>query len=265
MYFHHDFVGLEDSSLGLASPYSLASQRSSVGYGWIRAVGSATAVSGQFGAIGAGSWALCQFTAAFTDALSIDAAGLTGQLGTVTMGMVVDGFLSAGGDTDGDPIFPCCGSGAGGFGADFDGRGLSAETSAGVSHPGIPGGDPAGLYIQDHFGGGVVTFTFGTPFEIGANISLSGVAQAGLPDTSGPYLSYAASMVGDFGNTLTWAGLSDLRDAAGESIPDFSVASLSGTDYRFAIAAPPVPEPGSLLLWAAGLAGLRYATRRRFA
>lgn len=47
--------------------------------------------------------------------------------------------------------------------------------------------------------------------------------------------SATATLVGDFGNTASWAGIVDLKDQAGNAVTDFTVTSASGTDYRFAI------------------------------
>jgi len=103
-----------------------------------------------------------------------------------------------------------------------------------------------------------VPFISGVPFDIRFGIFQSGSVFVR------PYVlgsGAAASFVGDFGSTITWAGVTNLRDALGNPIETFDITSLSGTDYRNAIT--PVPEPAGVLLWLAGLAALAGRVRMK--
>lgn len=95
-----------------------------------------------------------------------------------------------------------------------------------------------------------VNVILGTPFELSlfarANV---GVAGAG-PDW------FSESTV-DFGNTISWAGISGVS-LAGSPV-GYNLSSASGIDWQQAYA--PVPEPAEWLLMGAGLALL--AGRRR--
>lgn len=75
--------------------------------------------------------------------------------------------------------------------------------------------------------------------------------------------SFNADSQSDMGHTLAWAGITELRDANGVLVSDFSAFSVgSGFDYRNAYVAA-VPEHGTLALFAAGLALLGLQRRRR--
>jgi len=51
-------------------------------------------------------------------------------------------------------------------------------------------------------------------------------------------------------------------NADGNLLPDVTITSESGTVYPLTVSAAPVPEPSSLVLVAAGLAGV-FGWRRR--
>jgi len=69
--------------------------------------------------------------------------------------------------------------------------------------------------------------------------------------------SGAATASGDFAHTLTWGGFTEVRDAQGNLVTHYTLTSDSGTDWS-----KPVPEPGTLPLVGAGLAGLAISRRR---
>jgi len=97
-----------------------------------------------------------------------------------------------------------------------------------------------------------VSFTFGTPFEINVLLSLSAGKNGGfLPSGS-------ARFVGDLGNSITWEGVSEVRDAQGNLVTGFTANGSSGTDYT-----QPIPEPATGSLLALGLCA--FGARRRTA
>jgi hypothetical protein len=116
--------------------------------------------------------------------------------------------------------------------------------------------NPAEILDQE-FLGREVEFVFGQPFAFSFVLEVEGDATASVSD---PERSVVASFVGDFGHTMTWAGIQGLRDANGDPVLDFEVTSASGTNYRDRIV--PVPEAGTALPVLAGLAVLARAGRR---
>jgi MYXO-CTERM domain-containing protein len=69
----------------------------------------------------------------------------------------------------------------------------------------------------------------------------------------------------DLGSTIAWAGITNLKDANGNAITDFSaVSTTSGFDYRKGyVSAVPLPPSAALLATAvAGLAAWRQRRRR---
>jgi hypothetical protein len=90
-------------------------------------------------------------------------------------------------------------------------------------------------------------FVFGNEIQIVQSLTVSSQA------------SFGATLAVDAFNSAYWGGMV-VRDAGGGQVP-FLAQSSSGVDY--AISYAPVPEPGTLLLWAGGLAFLGTSARSR--
>jgi len=104
-----------------------------------------------------------------------------------------------------------------------------------------------------------VPFTFGQAIDV--SMALSVFASLNVVDPGGGGRTQA-----DYGHTVTWGGLSEVRDELGNQITDFSALSgSSGFDFAHATpAVSNVPEPGVFALMLAGLAaGIQVARRRK--
>jgi hypothetical protein len=99
------------------------------------------------------------------------------------------------------------------------------------------------------------------PFTSGVQFSLSSDLYCGA-------VAVQAQARCDAGNSVYWAGISDVLDMSGTSIQDWSIESVSGTDYARSFVPDPtsvpssVPEPESMAILLAGLVGLAAARRR---
>lgn len=97
-----------------------------------------------------------------------------------------------------------------------------------------------------------VPFTFGQRIDLG--LSMTMVAGISIIDAGATGRADAA-----YGHTLTWGGLSEVRDAAGQRVFGYRAPSQT---FNFNYA--PVPEPHAALLLMAGLASIvGVLTRRR--
>lgn len=191
----------------------------------------------------AGTDAQARGAAAFNDTITISAPGRNGQPGTVRLGVQVDGILSASRSQSLTGIQSSA-YGNGGAAYRFDvtdgspGPGGLVSTGAGfvdceaafVQIGGFPIFPPT-----EHVGqalGGIVNFTYGAPIHFRFLIEVDLDSDASVSEAG---FSATATLVGDFGNTARWAGILDLKDQAGNAVTDFTVTSVSGTDYRYAI------------------------------
>lgn len=115
----------------------------------------------------------------------------------------------------------------------------------------VPG--PCGSSCSSTSGGSFVLqvpWTAGVP--VGITFFANAEAQVGA-QAGGSYYGLA-----DFANSMEWTGISGVTDGSGTPVASFSALSPDGFDYAVA-----VPEPGTLALFALGLAGLSRCGRRR--
>ncbi|MBL8201967.1 MAG: hypothetical protein JNK40_13455 [Chromatiales bacterium] len=191
----------------------------------------------------AGTDAHARGAAAFNDTITISAPGRNGQPGTVRLGVQVDGVLSAARSQSSNGIASSA-YGNGGAAYRFDvtdgspGPGGLVSVGAGFvdceaafvqigGFPIFPPAEPVGQVL-----GGVVNFTYGAPITFNFQIEVALDSDASVSE---PGFSATATLVGDFGNTASWTGILDLKDQTGNAVTDFTVTSVSGTDYRHAI------------------------------
>lgn len=273
--FNQALVPRAITSFAVASPGLVdavgASVVARVGDGWARFNGTAysaigaTPVGGEAG--GSGTF---RTRAVVRDTFTISAAGLNGTPGSAEIGFLVDGVLSAAQDGD----FDRSRGNAEGFalvGVDFRQGGsllgsfvLKGEALNPSPDPGNPAFPDPFVLFNEVLLGGQLSFVYGQPIDYAVVFESEGRARA---LSQGPLV--AATLVSDFGNTITWAGVSKLLDAEGKAITGFTAFSSGGTDFRYRIVPddvdPPgnVPEPSTALLLLAGLAGLAALSWRR--
>ena len=108
---------------------------------------------------------------------------------------------------------------------------------------------------------GLQSITFQMINQGGAvQLDMRGWASAGT-SVYQPTLLVSADSMADMGHSIAWGGITELRDANGQLVADYSaVSATSGFDYRSAYVSA-VPEPGTGALLLTGLAWL--ARRRR--
>jgi hypothetical protein len=108
----------------------------------------------------------------------------------------------------------------------------------------------------------LIPFTFGSSLHLDYWLESSVRAAAGLRTVGGAPVSTEARA--DY--SLSWAGISSIRDVAGNLVASYTVTSGSGFDYEHAygfVPTAPIPEPETYALMLAGLGLLALASRRR--
>lgn len=121
---------------------------------------------------------------------------------------------------------------------------------------------PLGCVAQGPMGLQTISFQLvnqGPALQLYLNASLS----AGTSNYQRDPGQMLANSGADMGHTLAWAGVTELRDASGALVGDFSMLSASsGFDYRSAYVSA-VPDAPQLALMGAGLALIGLERRRR--
>lgn len=99
-----------------------------------------------------------------------------------------------------------------------------------------------------------VPFTFGQPISL--SVSLYVLAGISVIDTGS-----SARAEADYGHTLRWGGLTEVRNAEGNAISNYTALSDTST-FNYALPSP-VPELGTIWLLGAGLLALALLQRLR--
>ena len=177
--------------------------------------------------------------ASFTDAMTINAAGMAGQSGRLIGGFVVSGSANAdvsgilsANDSSGSVTYAGLFT-LGSAQAGFQGNVREDLVAGNVATPA-----PNLVYVMD------TPFVFGRPLAMVANFDISSDAVA-TRSYANPnlFVDSTASATGDFGHTIYWGGITSIMDALANSIA-FTVTSESGVNYALATVAPlTVPEP----------------------
>lgn len=208
-------------------------------------------------------------TSSWSDAATIDAGALNGQIGWVTVGLDYNWQLRGQGNASYRVDVLTNLFVAGHFWTIRERRAQSCsllsctiiEDTGRVLTTGVPG-HPL-VTSEAPFSRLVVTvpIEFGESFNLGADLVAFG--QSNEYD-DGRVVLLSNTMV-DAGNSVYWGGILSVQDATGKDV-DYSLRSLSGTDYSRSFtpaqADPTVPEPSIGLLLLSGLAAAAVRRKR---
>jgi len=186
-------------------------------------------------------------TASFQDDFLIDAPGLTGTAGTVTVRFTIDGSLSL--EKYGSAAYSASQSSTYAQATYAIGVGIGATdvtASQRLRYDGSTSGTPF-LGVEQQY---VLNFIFGTTVN---DFTLRITTSAAAAGEGSTYLSTATA---DLSHTAVWGGFVEVRDSNNNVVNGYSFSSSSGADFT-----QPIPEPTSATLVA--LAGTALLGRRR--
>ncbi|MBB3193115.1 PEP-CTERM sorting domain-containing protein [Roseateles terrae] len=104
--------------------------------------------------------------------------------------------------------------------------------------------------------------TLGQPLTFNWSAWAQGGAVVGNYTDEGK-VAASSAYFSDFGSTLYWGGIEELRDAQGQLLTDVHAFNASGVDYALALPPPPIPEPSTAWLMLLGMGALAVRQRRR--
>lgn len=180
-------------------------------------------------------------TAYFTDDITIDAPGRTGQSGFMTFNVAIHGSLAAAlrGPGPEDPLASFRSYAQTSFHVGQDGGiRVNRETLYADGTTTI-----VGLPFLNRLETIVVPFTYGTTFELKIFLGAATTFRT----------EFGADCISDIGNTLEWGGIVSVTDSGGNAVTNYTTATGSGTDYSAPILDLPrltlsVLSPGQLQL-----------------
>jgi hypothetical protein len=178
--------------------------------------------------------------ASWSDDVTLDAAGLTGQPGTATVEYRIDGSMS----------FESAANARSNY-SFFVRRGaLFEHVSVGNWQIGI---GPSGADFMNQILFATFPIVFGAERQWTFTISLQSNVLG---------LVRGSSATVDMSDTALWLGISEVRDAAGNLVPTYDLTSASSTDWSQSVLHA-VPEPSTLILFCMGAVGVCGALRKR--
>jgi len=188
-------------------------------------------------------------SARFKDDYLFDAPGKTGQTGSFTYTLRINGALSSGlrsAGTENSGSFSSSSYASAQLVVSKNASSFFNSTEAMFSNG--TGGVTSGESFLNLTKSFTVPFTFGTAFELDVSLALVTNARG----------QFGADSIADLGNTLEWGGIVSVNDNTNAPVSDYTLSSGSGTNYI-----APIPEPSSTLLLVISGFGLTLVRIRR--